>query len=33
MEGEDKPEMVLTKEINSFVSSINAGVGFDLYID
>ena len=33
MEGENKPEMVLTKEINSFVSSINAGVGFDLYID
>ena len=33
MENGDKPEMVLTKEIISFLASINAEVGFDLYID
>lgn len=29
----DMPEMVLTKEIIAFLASINAEVGFDLYID
>ena len=33
MEGGDRPEMVLTKEIVNFISSINAEIGFDLYID
>lgn len=33
MENGDGPEMVLTKEIISFLASINAEVGFDLYID
>lgn len=33
MENGDKPEMLLTKEIISFSSSINAEIGFDLYID
>ena len=29
----DFPEMVLTQEIISFVASINADIGFDMYID
>lgn len=29
----DMPEMVLSKEIITFLASINAEVGFDLYID
>lgn len=33
MENGDKPEMVLTKDIISFLAAINAEVGFDLYID
>lgn len=33
MENGDKPEMVLTKEIISYLASINAEVGFDLYVD
>ncbi len=33
MENGDKPEMVLTSEIISFLACINAEVGFDLYID
>lgn len=33
MENGDKPEIVLTNEIISFLASINAEVGFDLYID
>mgnify|MGYP005839901331 CR=1 FL=1 len=33
MINEDKPEMVLTKDIISFLASINAEVGFDLYVD
>ena len=33
MENGDKPEMVLTKDIISFLASIDAEVGFDLYID
>ncbi len=32
MEDGDKPEIVLTKEIVLFLASINAEVGFDLYI-
>lgn len=32
MKNGDKPEMVLTKEIVSFLASINAEVGIDLYI-
>ncbi|WP_333638464.1 DUF4279 domain-containing protein [Tissierella praeacuta] len=33
MENGDGPEFVLTKEIISFLASINAEIGFDLYID
>ncbi len=33
MENGDKPEMLLTKEIISFISSIDAEIGFDLYVD
>ncbi|MGN9163744.1 DUF4279 domain-containing protein [Tissierellaceae bacterium HCP3S3_D8] len=33
MENGDGPELVLTREIISFLASINAEVGFDLYID
>jgi hypothetical protein len=33
MENGDGPEMVLTKDIISFLASINAEVGFDLYVD
>ncbi|MCV42291.1 DUF4279 domain-containing protein [Listeria monocytogenes] len=33
MENGDGPELVLTKEIISFISSINAEVGFDIYVD
>ncbi len=33
MENGDRPEMILTKDIISFLASINAEVGFDLYID
>jgi hypothetical protein len=33
MENGDRPEMVLTKEIILFLASINAEVGFDLYVD
>jgi hypothetical protein len=33
MENGYKPEMLLTQEIIAFLASINAEVGFDLYID
>jgi len=33
MESGNNPELGLTKEIISFLASINAEVGFDLYID
>lgn len=33
METGDGPEMVLSKENIAFLSSINAEIGFDLYID
>lgn len=33
MENGDKPEIILTKEIISFLASINAEVSFDLFID
>lgn len=33
MENGDGPELVLTREIISFLASINAEIGFDLYID
>jgi len=33
MKNGDKPEMVLTKDIITFLASINAEVGFDLFVD
>ena len=33
MEAGDGPEIVLTKENINFLSSLNAEIGFDLYID
>ncbi|MBC1317287.1 DUF4279 domain-containing protein [Listeria booriae] len=33
MESGDGPELVLTKEIVSFIGAVNAEIGFDLYID
>ncbi|EAG1285184.1 DUF4279 domain-containing protein [Listeria monocytogenes] len=32
-ENGDDSELVLTKEIISFISTINAEVGFDIYVD
>lgn len=29
----DHPEMVLSKETVAFMSAVNAGIGFDMYID